>query len=360
MLDSYFMKRAISLAQGGRGRVSPNPLVGSVIVKNNRIIGEGFHRAHGEKHAEIEALDSCRESPYGGTLYCNLEPCSKSYPGKINPPCCDAIIRAGISRVVIGQIDPNPEVAGSGVSKLKAAGIEVLTGVEARESFILNRGFNSVMTMGRPWVHLKWAQTLDGQIASLTGKSKWISSQKCREEVHSYRSLYDGILVGRKTLELDNPLLDARYGYFPSPRAVIVDPELKASPDLAIFKRNPLIICSTTVSDHKKRAYSGDFIELEGRNFSTDLILKSLKNRGINSLFVEGGASILTAFLKDGLWDRVTVYTAPKIMGAGISPVLDLGVDHPGDSITFARSSFKTLDNHMVFNGYRESLCLQE
>ena len=356
------MKRAISLARGGKGQVSPNPLVGAIIVKNGKIIGQGYHEYYRGKHAEINALESCFESTKGATLYCNLEPCSTNYLGKHNPPCCDAIIKANIIRVVISQIDPNPYVAGSGIKKLKENGIDVVTGVEIEESMELNRGFNTIMRLNRPYIHIKWAQTLDGQIASSSGESKWISSEACRKNSHYYRSQCDGILVGRKTLELDNPTLDARYGYSPSPRPIIIDPLLQSSPELKIYDRNPVIICSNDTFAHRRSEYRGEILTFPGRSFELSIIMETLKDIGFNSVFVEGGASLITQCLESELWDRVTVYTAPKLMGSGLSPVGNLSINHPKDSIIFASSNFEILDNHMVFNGYREErvLCLQE
>lgn len=361
-MDKHFMLRAIKLARKGLGKVSPNPLVGAVIVKNGFILGEGYHQFYGDKHAEVNALESCLESAIDGTLYCNLEPCSYSYPGKKNLPCCDAIIKSGIKRVVIGQIDPNPNVSGSGIRKLKDHGIKVELGIMEEESLDLNCGFNTVMVLGRPYIHLKWAQTLDGQIATCTGVSKWISSEECRKNSHFYRSQCDGILVGRKTLERDNPTLDARYGHKPSPRPIIIDPMLKTSPTLNIYNRNPVIICSNETSLEKRSLYSGELLILQGRTFDMSIIMSSLKIFGFNSIFVEGGSSVITQCFKSDLWDRVTIYTSPKIMGFGLSPIGDLSVGHPKEAITFEKTEFEILDNHIVFNGYNHvgKLCLQE
>ena len=197
--------------------------------------------------AEINAIESSLEPLDGSTLYCNLEPCSKIYSGKKNSPCCDAIIKSGIKRVVIAQIDPNPHVSGSGVTLLRENGIEVITGVEQEKALELNVGFNSVMSKGRPYIHIKWAQSLDGKIAASSGVSKWISSEACRKEVHFFRGIYDAILVGRNTLEMDNPQLDTRYGGINSPRPVIIDAHLKSSPELNVFKRDPVVFCSDSL-----------------------------------------------------------------------------------------------------------------
>lgn len=348
------MERAIELALNGAGKVSPNPMVGAVIVKNGRIIGEGYHGFYGDKHAEVNAILACSENTEGADLYCNLEPCSRNYPGKINPPCCDAIIKAGIKSVIIAQEDPNPEVAGTGVKRLKEAGINVVSGLCEAEAQELNRGFNSIMIQGRPYVHIKWAQSLDGQTATKDGVSKWITSEECRKETHKYRSRCDAILVGRKTIEADNPSLNARYGFNPSPRPVVIDSELKCDPASEVFKYNPIILTSEEASEEKRTLFNGDIQLLTGRKFKIIDILEKLKALGINSLFVEGGANLITQFLNEGLWDRVTVYTAPKIMGSGLSPAGNLGVKHPKDSLFFAQSNFNVMDGHMVFNGFKK------
>lgn len=348
------MKRALTLAEIGRGKVAPNPLVGAVIVYKNQIIGEGYHGYHGDKHAEINAINSVKDENLQylkeSIIYCNLEPCSDSYPGKINPPCCDKIIDIGFKKVVIGQLDPNPKVSGRGVRRLEEAGIEVELGLLEDEAIHLNRGFNSVMRQKRPFIHLKWAQTLDGQVATKDGVSKWISSEECRKETHYYRSLCDGIMVGTNTVIKDNPSLNARYGFEPSPRPVIIDRSLKLDSNLEVFKYNPLIITSKQYLD---KDFKFSAIGLNGEKFSIEEILNKLPSAGINSLFVEGGANLITQFIEAGLWDQITVYIAPKILGEGISPVGLLDIRHPRESINFNKTEIKTIDDHIVFNGWK-------
>lgn len=361
-MDKDFMLRAIFLATKGYGKVSPNPLVGAVIVKNGKVIGEGYHRFYGDTHGEVNALNSCCSSTVGATLYCNLEPCSTYYPGKKNSPCCNAIINAKIKRVVIAQIDPNPHVSGKGVKRLRSNGIEVVTGVELESAVELNRGFNRVMISGRPYIHIKWAQSLDGQIATSNGNSRWISSDACRRQTHSYRSKCDGIIVGRRTVELDNPQLNARYGFSPSPRPIVIDANLKNKPNSLIFKRYPIIFCNKDIIKERQELFNGDKVLLPGIKFSIEQILKKITQFHINTLFVEGGADLISQFLVAGLWDRITIYTAPKILGAGISPVGNLNISHPKNAITFEDSHIEIIDNHMVFNGYKEKgfRCLQD
>ena len=356
------MKRAIHLARGGLGQVSPNPLVGAILVKNNKVIGTGFHMIYGGKHAEVNALESCTENYEGSTLYCNLEPCSTNYSGKHNKPCCYSIIKAKIKRVVIGQLDPNPNVSGSGVAILKENGIEVVTGVLEKEALDLNKGYNTCQIKNRPFVHLKWAQTLDGKIATNNGVSKWITKESLRKHCHSLRAKYDAILVGRNTYEQDNPTLNARYGYSPSPRPIVIDKNLKLKPDLNIFKRNPIIFCLDSNSNNEASKFSGNVIKLQKDLFSIEHLLKEIKKLGINSLFVEGGQNLLTQFITLDQWDVTTVYMAPKILGSGLSPIGNLNINNPGSSVEFKNPVFEIIDNHIVFTGFRQEndLCLQE
>lgn len=345
-----FMKRALSLAELGRGRVSPNPMVGAVIEYRGRIIGEGYHRSFGGNHAEVEALNSVsledRRYLSEASLYCTLEPCSQTYRGKKRPPCCDAIINSKLKRVVISHLDPNPMVAGSGVKRLKKSGIEVVVGALEKEARELNRGFLTSIVKKRPYIHLKWAQSLDGKIATASGISKWISNENCRRDTHYYRSLYDGIMVGARTLLEDDPALDARYGFSPSPRPVIFDRNLNINRSLKAFSRDPIIITSK-VSNHKSH------ISFTGKNIELETLLEELPSRGITSLFVEGGSNLLTKFVNKGVWDQITIYIAPKLLGDGLSPLGNIGIDHPRESDFFSRTELKTIDDHFVFNGWQ-------
>ncbi len=359
-MDSYFMLRALEIAREGIGKVSPNPLVGAVIVKDGKILAEGYHQYFGGKHAEINAIESSLEPLDGSTLYCNLEPCSKIYSGKKNSPCCDAIIKSGIKRVVIAQIDPNPHVSGSGVTLLRENGIEVITGVEQEKALELNVGFNSVMSKGRPYIHIKWAQSLDGKIAASSGVSKWISSEACRKEVHFFRGIYDAILVGRNTLEMDNPQLDTRYGGINSPRPVIIDAHLKSSPELNVFKRDPVVFCSDSLDSELYKKFKCQLIKLPGYSFSINTIIREITALGINSLYIEGGSNLVTQFVQNDSWDRISIYIAPKLFGNGLSSLGDIGVTEPSNGLGFVKTTIHCIDNNIVFNGYKEVLCLQE
>ena len=203
----HHMQRALQLAEGGRGRTSPNPLTGCVVVMDGRVIGEGFHERHGARHAEAAALDACsenNENPRGAHLYCNLEPCAAAYPGKLTPPCAARIIRAGIGRVTVATLDPNPHVSGAGVRLLREAGIPVTVGTEAEAALRLNVPFFTAVHYRRPYVHLKLAQSLDGRIAARGGDSQWITDAAARRMVHRIRAEHDAILVGRETALRDD------------------------------------------------------------------------------------------------------------------------------------------------------------
>lgn len=356
-MEKSFILRAVELARKGTGHVTPNPHVGALIVKGRKIIGEGYHKSYGDLHAEIEAIRSCNDDVRGATLYCNLEPCSTHYPGKKNPPCCDAIISSGISKVVIGQLDPNPHVSGSGVKRLTDAGIEVVLIEDSFESYYVNRVFNSSFISDLPWVHLKWAQSLDGSIALDSGVSKWISSESCREHAHNLRHEYDAIIVGKNTLQTDNPELTVRYDYSSNIRPVIIDRYLELDRELKVFSNNPLVLCSSSVPKEKIENYPYECISLAGDYFDIAELLKALKSHGIHSLLVEGGAGLLTQFYNSGLWSEITTYIAPKIMGSGINPIGKLNVNHPSETERFCHINISQLGDHIVFNALKEELC---
>ncbi|MEO8400117.1 MAG: bifunctional diaminohydroxyphosphoribosylaminopyrimidine deaminase/5-amino-6-(5-phosphoribosylamino)uracil reductase RibD, partial [Ignavibacteriaceae bacterium] len=235
MTDESYIKLAIEIAKKGMGNVSPNPLVGCVIIKNDRIIGAGYHQKFGESHAEINAINNSKENLEGSTLYINLEPCS--HYGK-TPPCVDKILEAKIKKVVIGTLDMNPLVSGNGVKKLKSVGIDVKVGVLENECINLNKFFFKFITKKTPYVTLKAAQTLDGKIADKSGESKWISSLSSRRFVHEFRSKYDAVLVGTKTIIKDNPSLTVRLIEGRNPKRIIIDTDLSLKNSLKIFKDN--------------------------------------------------------------------------------------------------------------------------
>lgn len=335
MTDESYIQLAIEIAKRGIGYVSPNPLVGCIIVKGDRILGAGYHEKFGENHAEINALNSTKENLEGTTLYVNLEPCS--HFGK-TPPCVDKIIESEIKRVVIGTLDMNPLISGSGIKKLKAAGIEVKVGILEKECIQLNKFFFKHITKKIPYVTLKAAQTIDGKIADIRGNSKWISSIEARRYVHGLRAQYDAILVGAGTIAKDDPQLTVRLTEGRNPRRIIVDTNLVLNTTHKIFTNNHdsnLIIITSRNSIEKKRKIKklisqGAHIiysKSEG-NGKLDLkfILKELGKLNLNSILVEGGSLLFTSFIQQNLYDNFLLFISPKIIGSGIPVVGELGI----------------------------------
>lgn len=324
--DSQYMQIALGLARRGIGAVEPNPAVGCVIVKSDQIIGRGWHKQYGGAHAEIHAIQDCQTigaHPSGATLYVTLEPCC--HQGKTGP-CTDALIAAGLRRVVVAARDPSAHASGSGLRQLEGAGIEVVTGVCEEDARILNAPFFKFVEMGRSWVVLKWAQSLDGKLAYAdpTG-GRWLSGQEARRDAHSLRRRTQAVLVGVNTVIADNPLLTPRPSRGRNPLRIVLDRNLRTPPTCRLVstaKSHPLLICTTAraMEAHPKvvTAIQKKGAEiLAGPDSSDNLrfVLEQVAARGIQQLLVEGGASVLAAFLRGGLADEVCVYVAPMILG---------------------------------------------
>ena len=331
--DEYYMKLAIALARKGRGYVSPNPMVGAVIVKNDRIISRGYHQRFGGNHAEINALKNAVEDVSASTLYVTLEPCC--HQGK-TPPCIDSIVEHKIARVVIGTIDPNPLVSCQGINYLQSRGIEVKIGVLENNCRKLNEVFFHFMETGLPFVTIKYAQTLDGRIATATGESQWISSETSLKYTHQLRAAHDSILVGAGTVIKDNPELTVRLVRGRNPLRVIVDSELKIPKQAKVFQNisgaRTLIATIKTSADPKFQSIADSGVEIitikADRKGNVDLIklFKILAARNISSILIEGGAQIITSTLKNNLANRLITIIAPKILGSGIEAVGDLNI----------------------------------
>ena len=325
--DINYIKRCLELAGNGAGNVSPNPLVGSVIVKNGKVIGEGWHEKYGGLHAEANAIKNAVEDPEGATLYCNLEPCC--HTNKKTPPCTAKIIESKIKRVVISNTDPNPFVAGKGIALLKSFGIEVKTGLLEDEGKYLNRFFFKHITTGLPYVTLKIAQSEDGKITSEKGKQTWLTGKESAEFVHLQRTLFDAVLIGANTVNIDNPQLNVRMVKGRNPKRIILDGNLASSIDAKIFndiQSENTILFTGEKSDKEKG------IQLEGKGIKIirlagDLynkiplaeVLKVLGSEMIISVFVEGGREIFTRFIKENLFDELIILQAPVTLGRGIS-----------------------------------------
>lgn len=325
-VENKYMARCISLARGGAGCVAPNPMVGAVVVHQGKIIGEGYHRKYGEAHAEVNAIASVRDESLlkEATMYVSLEPCS--HYGK-TPPCAELIIKKQIPRVVIGCLDPFPEVSGRGVRMLREAGVEVVTGVMEKEAWELNRVFMTFQEKRRPYIYLKWAQSADGFMDRLrtdnSSPAVVLSSPETMRRVHRLRADVAAIMVGTQTALLDNPSLTVRHWVGKSPVRVVLDRTLRIPSHYHLFDGTVKTLVFTTVAD----AISRENVEYVTIDFSQPVlpqVMHELYIRKLNSLMVEGGATLLGHFLKEGLWDQMLVETAPVSLESGVkAPDLD-------------------------------------
>jgi diaminohydroxyphosphoribosylaminopyrimidine deaminase/5-amino-6-(5-phosphoribosylamino)uracil reductase len=362
--DRRCMKRALSLARRGEGKTSPNPLVGAVIAKDGRILGEGWHRRYGGKHAEAGAVDavlSAGESPAGADLYCTLEPCCFTAPDKHQPPCTDLIIRSGIRRVVIANGDPYPGVNGKGLRVLAEAGIRVQAGLLAPEGEKLNEGFFTFHRRGRPFVHLKIAQSLDGRIAAPGGDARWITGEAARKIVHRLRARYDAVLIGRGTALADDPELTVRLVRGRNPRRVVLDSRLSLGDSAKLLslpdREKNLIICGAGADPVriKKLRDSGAAVIPLGASGPGGLplgaVLAALGERGIRSVLVEGGGGVFTSFLREGLWDRLSVFIAPIILGGGVSAVSGLDIKSVREALRLGQVSARRIGDQILMEG---------
>ncbi|HSF55888.1 MAG TPA: bifunctional diaminohydroxyphosphoribosylaminopyrimidine deaminase/5-amino-6-(5-phosphoribosylamino)uracil reductase RibD [Algoriphagus sp.] len=322
------MRRALELAECGRGSVSPNPMVGCVIVHGEKIIGEGFHQIFGGPHAEVNAVNSVenQELLNEATAYVTLEPCA--HWGK-TPPCANLLVEKGLKKVVIAAVDSNPLVGGKGIKILKKAGIEVETGVLENEARWQNRRFFTQIEKQRPYVILKWAQTQDGFVARENYSSKWISGTQSRQLVHKWRAEEDAILVGKNTALYDNPRLNVRDWVGKNPMRIVLDSNCELPASLHLFDQSIPTICYNSKKSESEENL--DFVNL-GRNFSIFDILKDLNSRKVQSLIVEGGSGVLSRFIESGLWDEARVFTGNAKFETGIpAPVLN---QNPSETLT--------------------------
>jgi diaminohydroxyphosphoribosylaminopyrimidine deaminase/5-amino-6-(5-phosphoribosylamino)uracil reductase len=323
------MRLALNLAERGRGWVEPNPLVGAVVVRDLEKVGEGWHQKFGEAHAEVNALAQAGAKARGATLYVTLEPCC--HHGK-TPPCTEAIIAAGIKRVVAAMGDPFPQVAGGGLAKLRAAGIEVEVGVLEAEARRLNAPYLTLVTRKRPYVHAKWAMTLDGKIATRTGESKWISGEESRRRVHELRGRMDAIIVGAGTVRADNPLLTARPAGPRTATRIVLTRSGNIPHDCQLmdtFRQVPVMIAGP--NEEEMRFLGLDYVKAE----SIPALLAELGRRRFTNVLVEGGADVLGGFHDAWLIDEVHVFIAPILAGgsAALGPVGGPGVRRIRDAL---------------------------
>ena len=309
------MHRALELARLGLGNVSPNPMVGCVIVHSDKIIGEGFHQKFGGPHAEVNAVDTVKNKSLlpESEVYVTLEPCS--YHGK-TPPCADLLVRNNVKAVYIANIDPNPKVSGNGIEILRKAGIAVNHGILENEGSDLNKRFFTATNKNRPYIILKWAETADGYIARKNFDSKWISNEYSRKIVHKWRAEEDAILVGKNTALYDNPSLNVRDWEGKDPLRIVIDHKLSLNSNINLFDQKIPTICYNTMLDEHNENL--DFVRLEDKNFPSDL-LTDLYKRGIQSVIVEGGSGTLSTFIQKGLWDEARVFESNICFGDGIA-----------------------------------------
>lgn len=371
------MKLALELAEGFRGKTSPNPMVGAVVVKNGNIVGSGAHQYVGGHHAEVYALDEAGEKAKGAALYVTLEPCC--HHGK-TPPCTDKIIKAGISKVVIAVNDPNPLVSGKGIQQLRAAGIEVKTGMFEDEAKKQNEVFFYYIQTKKPFVIAKAAISLDGKIATSNGNAKWISNAESRIVTHELRDQVDAILIGKNTLINDDPSLNVRLDSITEgPQKIIIIPKLDISAEklseMKIYnwsKSKPLIIIcheSYATNDiiegfHK---YNIQIIPVSGttKNLAVEEILTELGQREITSLLLEGGGGVYTTFLKAGFINKFHIFQAPILIGNdGIPMLKNLSVNSIDSAYNLENVATEKLDNNLHVIGYickrKEDKCLPE
>ncbi|NLG85422.1 MAG: bifunctional diaminohydroxyphosphoribosylaminopyrimidine deaminase/5-amino-6-(5-phosphoribosylamino)uracil reductase RibD [Firmicutes bacterium] len=363
--DRRFMKMALALAKKGVGRTAPNPMVGAVVVKDGEVIGSGWHRGPGFPHAEAEALANCRKDPRGATLYVPLEPCN--HHGR-TPPCTEAIIRAGIARVVYTTADPNPRVVGGGAARLRAAGVEVVElheGPAREEALALNRFFFHHCLTGRPWVILKAAMSLDGKIATSAGRSRWITGEVSRRFVHRLRGRVDAVLVGRGTMATDDPHLTVRYGRpARQPLKILLDSRLAISPEANLVREAParlVVFCGAAAPREKEEeltALGVRVFRLESRE-RPDLpeVLTTLGSQGVQSLLVEGGSEVFTSFCQADLANEFYLFYAPFLLGGdGLPVVAGRGPTDLGAVRRLKLDFVRKIGGDFLLHAYREEL----
>lgn len=363
----YWMRRCLDLAQRGAGHVSPNPLVGSVVVhQDGTLLGEGFHAQFGEAHAEVNAVKNVIQNHNlqvlkESTLYVNLEPCN--HFGK-TPPCVDLILTHGIPRVVVGMTDPFPKVAGSGIQRLRSHGIEVVENVLEHDCKRLNEAFIHHLSTKNPLITLKIAQTLDGSIATSNGDSRWVTGKASRSLVHEWRATMDAVLIGANTALLDDPSLTVRHFEGRNPLRIVLDRTGSLPDTLKLFNDDQVIHTIVVVGEGYDPVYKalihkngGKLVYNPIKNQHLDLetlflTLGEWSPQPIQSILVEGGSQLSTALMKQDLVDRLFLFIAPKLIGQGKPSFLDLEVQKMAQALSFAESAWQQVGDDMLFKGY--------
>ncbi len=358
--DETWMRRALELAESGRGAVEPNPLVGAVVVRDGKLVGEGWHRKYGEAHAEVHALAAAGSAARGATLFVTLEPCC--HYGK-TPPCTDAVLRSGVSRVVAAMSDPFPQVAGKGAEILRSAGVAVEVGLCAAAARRLNAPYLKLLATAKPYVHAKWAMTLDGKIATRTGNSQWISNAGSRRYVHALRGRMDAIIVGVGTVLADDPLLTARPPGPRTPARIILDSRLRTPLGCRLVqtaREVPTFIAfvwsddSEKVETLKENGVKGMILPgVDGRP-DVSALLSELGRRRFTNVLIEGGSAVLGSFLDARAIDEFHVFVAPKLVGGSVapSPVGGQGVALMSEALQLAESRLESIDGDVLLHGW--------
>lgn len=366
MDDERFMGLALTLAEKGRGFTSPNPMVGAVVVKDGEVVGEGWHRACGTPHAEVNAIDDAGTAARGADIYVTLEPCN--HTGK-TPPCTRKILSAGIKRVVVATADPNPGVAGGGNAFLRSKGIDVVVGVCEKEAQVLVEDFVKFIKTGRPFVIVKCASTLDGRIATRTGDSKWVTGPSARGFVHRLRHAVDGIMVGVDTVKMDDPSLTTRIDAgvhgrpAKDPRRIVLDTRLSIDPSaklLSIESQSGAIIVCGPDSDRKRRAAieaTGALVlesPLKEGRIDMEQLMDGLGGLGITSLLIEGGGSVIASALSAKIVDKILFFYAPKILGGddGVPVTRGEGPALMRDAVGVSDMKVRTFGDDIMVEGY--------
>ncbi len=348
------MRRALRLASRGRGQVSPNPMVGAVVVADDgRILGEGYHQELGGPHAEIHALRAAGDRARGSTLYCTLEPCA--HHGR-TPPCAEAVIKAGLRRVVVAVQDPDEQVGGEGFRLLREAGIQVDVGVGAEAVEDQLAAYFHHRRHGRPRVWLKLGQSLDGRIATKTGASRWITGDAARHHAHRWRSWMDMIAVGAGTVAADDPALTVRHVEGRDPRALVISAQLNCPATARVFGRDGTVLATSdhdvaAATDFAARGVQIWFMDATEGRLDLAALMQRAGDEGVTSLLIEGGRTLAVAALQARIVDEVMIYVAPRLIGGGVAGIGDLGVEEVDDSLRLEAVTTRRLGEDVLYTG---------
>ena len=353
--DRRYMELALELAGKGRGTVSPNPMVGAVVVRNGEVVGSGWHQRAGTDHAEVIALREAGDQARGATLYVTLEPCC--HHGR-TPPCTEAVRASGVKRVVAAMLDDNPKVCGGGASCISDMGVEITVGVLEDRARRLNEAYLTWITTGRPFVTLKLAVTLDGKIADADGHSRWITGPEARIEVHRWRSWSDAVMVGAGTVLADNPSLTVRDASGRDPIKVIVDSTLRTPPDAKALTGGRCLIAATARADESRRlllkSHGAEILivdDADGR-VSLPALMQQLGGQNITSVFCEGGSELASGLIRARLVDKIMFHIAPKLLGKGINALGDIGIAGIGEAIRMTDVNVERAGDDILVTGY--------